>query len=198
VSTFGQNPGSFNSFAFSGLNNLNQVGTSLQTMPATGTIYSVSAFFGGDGSAVNAQMVIWSSAGSILAQSATFSAPSGSRSSGGQSLLTQNLATPLYLASGTQVFIGFWRAPSGGAVWSFNTGSGTWNEDTNTSGSPGAFTGLSSNTGQLQAFATYVPEAVNAKVGGSMTPKRLFTTVSGVQTAKPVYARVGGAWKQVQ
>lgn len=198
MSTFGQNPGSFNSFAFSGLNNLNQVATSLQSMPATGTIYSVSAFFGGDGASVNARMVVWDSSGNILAQSATFSAPSGSRSTGGQSLQTQNLATPLYLASGTQVYIGFWRDPGGGAVWSFNTASGTWDENTNTSGSPGAFTSLTSNTGQLEAFATYVSEAINVKVGGVMVPKRLLTKVGGTEVAKPVYVRVGGVWKQVQ
>ena len=196
--TFGQNPGSFNSFSFSGLNNLNQVGTSLQSMPATGTIYSVSAYFGGDGASVTAQRLIWDSSGNILAQTASFSAPSGSHSSGGQSLQTQNLSTPLYLASGTQVYIGFWRAPSGGAVWSFNTASGTWNDDTNTSGSPGSFTGLTSNTGQLQALATYVPEAINVKVGGVMVPKRLLVKPAGVMVAKPVNVRVGGAWKQVQ
>lgn len=198
MATFGQNPGSFNSFSFSGLNNLNQVATSLQTMPATGTIYSVSAFFGGDGASVTARLVIWSSAGAVLAQSASFTAPSGSRSSGGQALQTQPLSTPLYLASGTQVFIGFWRDPAHGAVWSFNTASGTWDENTNTSGSPGAFTGLTSNSGQLQAFATYIAQAVNVKVAGTMTPKPLQVKVGGSQIAKPVYVRVAGVWKQVQ
>lgn len=196
--TFGQNPGSFNSFSFSGLNNLNQVGTSLQSMPATGTIYSVSCFFGGDGSAVNARLVIWDSSGNILAQTATFSAPSGSRSSGGQSLQTQNLTSPLFLSSGSQVFLGFWRDPAGGAVWSFNTSSGAWNENTNTSGSPGPFTGLSSNGGQLQAFATYVTLAINTKLSGVMTPKPLAVKLSGSMIRKPVSVRVGGAWKQVQ
>lgn len=198
MATFGQNPGSFNSFAFSGLNNLNQVGTSLQTMPAAGYVYSVSAFFGGDGAAVNARMVIWDSSGNILAQSATFSAPSGTRSSGGQSLLSANLTTPLLLVATTQVFIGFWRDPAGGAVWSFNTASGTWDENTNTSGSPGAFTGLTSNTGQLQAFATYVALAVNVKLSGTMTPKPVRVKLAGSMTAKPVNVRVAGAWKQVQ
>src|SRR5947209_8442866 len=100
-------------------------------MPELGDVSSISCYFGGNGATVSAKLAIWDSAGNLLAATSAFTAPSYPQSVGGQNWQTQSLASPLRLTAGQQVFIGWWRAPSGGAVWSYS-GSGTHYHKTDT------------------------------------------------------------------
>lgn len=180
MAEIGSHPGAWNSFAFTGLNLSNEEAT-LVTMPEAGDISSVSCFVGGDPSTtVTARFVIWrASDGAILAQTGSFTLASGARSSGGQSWVTQSLS--LHLAAGDQVYIGWWRAPSGGAVWSLLT-SGTYYRKTDTSGSPGSFTSPSSDSGgQLGAYATYTPTATTQQVYVDAVQLTTGTYVDGAQ-----------------
>lgn len=175
----GSHPGSWNSFAFTGLNTQGEEAT-LATMPEAGTVTSVSCFVGGDGSAVTARFVIWrASDGAILAQTGSFSLGSGSRSSGGQAWVTQSLS--LALAAGAQIYIGWWRDPAGGAVWSLLT-SGTYYRKTDNSGSPGAFTSPTTDGGgQLGAYATYTPTPTSQEVYVDTVKLTTGTYVDGAQ-----------------
>lgn len=197
MAQIGSQPSSWNSFAFTGLNNLNQVGMGTFSMPEAGRITSVACFFGGHTAATNARLVLWDSSGNILAQTATFSVAQGSGGSGGQSWQTQSLTSPVLAASGAAYYIGFWRDPAKDAEWSINTASGTWYDNTNTSGSPGAFTGLTSNSGSVGAYATYVPLRVWARRSGAWVAAFEKVQRSGVRTDAPTRARRSGAWTQV-
>lgn len=196
MAQIGSQPGSWNSFAFTGLNTLNQVGMGTFSMPEAGRINQLACFFGGHTAAVNARLVLWSSAGAIVAQSATFSAPKGSGSSGGQSWQTATIPDVL-AASGTAYYVGFWRDPAADAEWSILTGSGTWQENTNTSGSPGAFTGLTSNAGAVGAYATYVPLRCYVRRSGAWVPTWPAVRRTGAWSQPPVYVRRSGSWVQV-
>lgn len=166
------------------------------SMPEAGRITSISCFFGGHTAAVTARMVLWDSGGNIVAQSSSFSAAKGSGASGGQSWITQTIPDVL-AASGASYYIGFWRDPAGDAEWSISTGSGTWLDNTNTSGSPGAFTGLTSNGGSIGAYATYVPLRCYVRRGGVWVAAFPRVRRGGAWVSPPVYVRRGGAWVQI-
>lgn len=195
----GSHPGSWNSFQFSGLNTFTEVSVAA-TMPADGTISSVSCFVGGDGGSVNAQFAIWrQSDGALLASTSTFSLGSGSRSSGGQSWVTQSLSSPLFVANGTGIYIGWYRDPSGGAVWSMLT-AGSFLKRTET-GSLGSFTSPTTDSGgQLGAYATYTtgpPPVRNLKVapaGSWVDPGAIEQTGAAVTAVK---VSVSGTWTTV-
>ena len=189
----GSHPGSWNSFQFSGLSTFNEIAAAA-TMPADGDISSISCFVGGDGGSVTARFCIWrSSDGVLLAQTGSFTLASGSRSSGGQSWVTQSLGTPLHVANGTGLYIGWWRDPAGGAVWSLLT-PGSFSKKTDTSGSPGTFSSPTSDaSGQLGAYATYTATVRKLKVAGAdpTAVKVNGTPVTAVKVSS------GGVWVTV-
>lgn len=157
MSQFGSQPGSWSAYEFTGLNTDNMIAQALATMPELGDVTSISCFFGGDGATVAAKLAIWDSSGNLLAATPQFTAPSGSQSVGGQSWQTQSLSAALRLTAGQQVFIGWWRAPSGGAVWSY-LASGDHKHKTDTSGNVGTLSGNTDHAvGNIGAYATYTP-----------------------------------------
>lgn len=81
----------------------------LYTMPSPGgTITSVSFYGAADGSNHNtAYGCIWDSSGNLLAQGSGVNTTGGSPSAGGQAWQTDTLTTPLYVAAGTQIYIGW-------------------------------------------------------------------------------------------
>jgi len=153
--TFGSTP-TFNWYEWNGVNTENEIAHDLATMPAEGDITSISCYFGGDGATVQAKLCIWDAAtGLLLAATPAFTASAGSRAVGGQAWQTQDLSSPLHLPAGKQIYIGWWRAPSGSAVFSTNNTSGNNKHKTDTSGSPGSLSGALNDTGVIGAYATY-------------------------------------------
>lgn len=195
MAQIGSQPSSWSTFQFSGLNTNNQVGMGTFAMPEAGRINQLSCFFGGHTAAVTARLVLWDSSGNIVAQSGSFSAAKGSGGTGGQAWQTQ--AIPDVLASsGAAYYVGFWRDPAKDAEWSIAAG-GTWRENTNTSGSPGAFTGLTSNSGGVGAYATYVPLRCWVRRGGVWVPTWPAVRRAGSWTQPSVWVRRAGSWTQV-
>jgi hypothetical protein len=194
MATFGFAP-VFNFWQFTGLNTLNQVGQ-LATLTELGRVTSLSAFFGGHTAAVNARLVIWDSSGNILGQSATFSAAKGTASTGGQALQSQSI-TPLLLAA-ANYYVGFWRDAAGDAEWSSNNGAGTWNDNTDLTGAPSAFTGLTNNAGTIEVFATYTPIRIYVRRSGAWVALALRTRRSGAWSIPAVSVRRSGTWSPVQ
>lgn len=187
--TFGSNPGSFNNFMFTLLNNQNQVAT-LAAAPATGTVSQVSVYMAGQGGPVSMQGCVWDAAGNLIGVSGMGAVGAGSDTSGGQFLVTVNVNCQI--VSGLNYYIGFWRDPSAGAVWSFLGGSGTFYTSTTPgSSSAGFLSGLTSNTGQIQAFATY-------GTAPAPPPVRTFVRRTGAWSNAPVKIRRSGAWATPQ
>jgi len=182
MSEIGSHPGAWTGFNFSGLNTQNQLGMAF-TMPETGDITSISCFFGGDGSAVNAKLCVWDGSGTLLASTAQFSAASGSRSAGGQAWQTQSLGSALRVTSGATIYVGFWRDPAGSSVWS-TASSGTWYDRNCTGGSVCAMTGLTSHgSASIGAYATYTPVAATQQVYVDTVQLTTGTYVDGGQVA---------------
>jgi hypothetical protein len=174
MAEFGSHPGSFSNWEFTGLNTDNMIAQALATAPELLDVTSISCFFGGNGATVAAKLAIWNSSGTLLAATPQFTAPSGSQSVGGQSWQTQSLSSPLRLSAGQQVFIGWWRAPSGSAVWSY-TASGDHKHKTDTSGNVGSLAGNTDHAvGNIGAFATYTPVSLG-KVWVSTPSNRSWT-----------------------
>lgn len=156
MADFGSIPSSFSSWLRTNVNNLNQVGAPSLTMPQDGLVSAVAFYAGGDGGSVTARGMVWNSSGGILIEGAALTVPAGSRSIRGQTLNQSSVSPVVYVANGTVITPGWWRDPAGGCVWSVGSG-WTGYYCTNTSGSPGNFTGTSTYSGQIEAYVVYSP-----------------------------------------
>lgn len=169
-------------FNFSGVNTLNQCGSAV-VMPANGRIYDLGVYVAGDGSSTPMILCLWDSSGNLLAQTASFTCPSGSHSVLGQSWQVQNLVTPYFATSGTTYYIGFWRTAGNSSIFTVNS-SGTFTSNTNLTGSPGALT-LSNPFGTNHSMGVY----------GDYNPVTVRVRRSGVWVvASNVQVRRSGAW----
>ena len=127
-----------------------------------GSITSLSVYMGGTGGvAVNAKLCIWNSSGTLVGQTATFSAASG------RALHTKSLVTPVACTAGATFFIGFWRDPAGSAEWGV-AASGTFrakasgSAPSSTSGDVAC--GGAYFCGDMQAYGSYTPNTTTYKV----------------------------------
>lgn len=83
------------------------------TIPIAGAITKVKAYFAPEDSAGNARLGVWNATTlALLAQSAQFSAPNGSRSIGGQTWHERDLVTPILVSAGQKVIAGYWGQTS--------------------------------------------------------------------------------------
>jgi len=156
----GSAPASFASFDTAGLNTDNEIATSPSfAAPLPGRIIFLFVYFAGDGATVVARLVAWRTANlNPEVKSPQFTAPSGSASTGGQTLNT-GCADGTAPVTGTDAawWIGFWRAPSGSQVWSVAS-AGSFFFLTNTGADVGALSGSSScaspfTCGSIEAYA---------------------------------------------
>lgn len=159
--TVGQASAGFSSFDNSGLNTDNEIGllNVAVASPIAGRIRTLAAFFGGDGVSVNAILVGWDSvAFTPDAKSPQFSAPSGSHSTGGQTLNIQNTdGTAPVIGQGRSQYFGWWRDASSSAVWSVR-GTGSFRRATSASlgNAPGSVCGGAYVCGDIQAFGIVI------------------------------------------
>lgn len=174
--TFGNNP-TFNTWEFTGVNLENQI-AEIATVPVDCDVTSISCFLGGDGAAVSAKLCIWNASGNVLYATPVVTVASRPRTTSGQYWVTKAI-TPLHLLSGQNVYIGWWRAAAGGAVWSYDTTGGSHLHQTALS-APAKFVGFTTHTpGRIGAFATYsVPVA-------PPTSGRVWTTAT-VKVSYPI------------
>lgn len=138
---FGFKPASFSAFDNSGLNTDNEISTTLAAPGISGRIQRLHCYFAGNGQTVTARCVAWLNGGAgICAKSAQFTAPSGSASTGGQTLNEQFMDAKfsLLVNSGALMFLGFWRDASKSSVWSVAS-TGSFNFQTDTSGDADSF-----------------------------------------------------------
>jgi len=175
MATVGNSTNPATAFFFYGIN-VQNAAWSGYTMPAGGgLITSISAFFDLDtGGPATCYLCIWDgNNGTLLASVAVGGIPAGSQSAGGQAWHTANLATPLFVAGGAALAIGFWVPQANGLIASTESG-GTTFSGTQAGSGPGAASGPAvSGQGALGAYATYTPGNVwvwngSAWVAGSL------------------------------
>lgn len=143
----------------------------LYTTPGAIVISSVSFYGSGNGASSNtAYGCIWNSSGTLLAQGSGVSTSGGAGSGGGQAWHTDTLTSPLYVAAGTQLYIGWQRSTATTFDWSFaNDGASV---AYHTAGStPSAFgSGVTVQNGSIGAYATYSPAGVWIAPSGTVEP----------------------------
>jgi hypothetical protein len=101
-----------------------QIATPL-TMPRDGRITRVSAYLAGYLGACSARVAVWSSTGTLLGSSATFTAAERTFTNGNDVQYDRSLTSPVEVSSGTVIRAGFLRTTgTPGFFWSRDDGSG--------------------------------------------------------------------------
>lgn len=158
---------SFGNFWF-GVNVQNEVYGGTYAMPAGGgLITALHAYFDVEtGGPATCWLCLWDGAGTLLASVAVGGIPTGSNSAGGQAWHSGTLATPIYVAGGTNIFPGFSVPRANGLTTSFDA-SGASAAGTNTS-PPGAFSsGALTGHGVVGAYVDYLPVSAHILRGGA-------------------------------
>ncbi len=201
MATFGNASTAWVNFLFSGGNTLNQNASGPFTIPEVGLITDLFVYVSGDGQSTNMVLGLWDTSGNLLAQTSSFTCPSGSRSLGGQGWRNASLITPYFAQANDQFLIGFWRDATKSSVFCI-LGPGSFTGKTNLSGSIGSHSGAANwggVDGYMGAYAQYTPGGVFVKQGsGVWTPRQLFVKQSGGGwTQRSVFVKQGdGTWKQ--
>ena len=152
----------------------------LYTMPAGGGLITDVTFYGsGNGASSNtAYGCIWDSGGTLLAQGAGVATTGGSGAGGGQAWHTDTLTSPLFVAGGTSIYIGWQRSTATTFDWSF-AGDGATSVAYRTAGNtPSNFgTTVTVQNGSIGAYATYTPGGGKVNTGTAVSP--VWTPVTG-------------------
>src|ERR1019366_404715 len=198
MSTVGNNStSSNNSWLAYGVNTNDQIAVQI-TMSAAGNVTDLHAYFAGDGvNLPNCVLCLWSSTGTLLAQSSSFNSPSGSRTVNGQQWNDQSI-TPYAATNGQVLYVGYYRDHSTWDVFSYQTGTGTIYSMSTTSATPVNMSGMSTQTGSIGAYLGYtVPVTGGLKIwNGSAYAKHPVKTWNGSSWVRnPLKSWDGSAWR---
>ncbi len=187
----------FTSFSFyfgSGAGIFNEIGVKI-TMPESGTINTLNAYFAGDGASTRAALVLWDGAGDVLRQSATFTAAAGTRSVGGQDWHTKPI-TPYNASKNEVLWVGWWRHPSDSHVWSHHHSASAWTRRYDDTGSTSVTALLATDeTGAVGAYVTYIPSApVYVRKNGAWVLCSVHDREAGAMSQAQVKVRKAGVW----
>jgi hypothetical protein len=211
MATLGPTNPSWNYYNWTGVNTQNQAATSLLTMPVNGVVTAITWYAAGKNGngSVNATGVVWGNNGTVLCNGGTISMGAGSGKVGGQAWHTVGINN-FYLAAGTQIRVGWWRAKSGYMEWS--TGSGTSYTNTNGTNGPASFS-TDNSYGGIGAYITYTPVGppgvatygatnvsyTSATLNGAVYPNNVDTdyyweygTTTGYGSVTPTFDAGGG------
>ncbi len=156
-------------------------------MPEAGTIESLSVYFSGRGGGCTSKLCLWNSAGTLVAQSAQFTAAQGSDGIGNQAWQTRALTTPYSASSGQSLFVGFAHDPAQDAVWSYDSRAGVHHRHHDIGASwPGNLAGTDHTDRTLGAYVTYT------------TGLQVYVRKSGGWQLCTVYVRKSSGWVPVQ
>jgi hypothetical protein len=161
----------------------NQMATAFTMPSGGGLITNLHAYFAlVAGGSATAWCCLWDASGNLLG-SVAVSVPNGTASVGGQQWNTGALSTPIYVAGGATIYLGFAvRESNGFYTTDESSGSSIWN----TQSSPPA--SLSGNTSSahnaLGAYADYTPVTAHLRRSGAWV------------TTGTIYVRRSGAWVQ--
>src|SRR5258706_196084 len=120
--------------------NVQNAAWSVYTMPAGGgLITDITAYFDVETAGPATCFVcVWDgSTGALLASKSIASVPNGSNSAGGQASHTGTLATPIFVAGGATIAIGFWCPQANGFVCTTSTAAPNAQAGTQAGGGPG-------------------------------------------------------------
>jgi hypothetical protein len=174
-----------------------------ETVPSPGAVFTSVTFWAScdGGTADYIWGCIWDSSGNILRYGSgvlTTGGITGSGHVGATQWYTDTLSSPLFVASGTSILIG-WQPNSSTHTtdWAYNGGDHSPNAVWSTaSGTPGnhTFTTQSPN-GAVAVYATYTPAGGYVSRSGIWTAGEADRRASGAFGAGPDYVRRSGVWQ---
>lgn len=169
------------------------------TMPSPGGFIStLHAYFDAYNSSATGYVCLWNSSGTLLASASVGTVPTAGASIGGQAWHQATLSSPVYVASGATIYIGFSLPQSAGAVWTWENAGG--NVYYANSGSPGSLSTSAtySTTGPLGAYGDYTAGSIYASDGTTEQAGVLIYASNGSAWQQcAVYCSDGSAWQQV-
>ena len=198
---YGRTTTSGNTTVVSNQGSNNQYGFLVTGVPA-GIVTALDVYMAGSGGTCRTILCLWNSSGTLLAQTAQFTAGAGSGGVNGQSLQHQALTSPLVIAGGSY-YVGFWRNPADGAEWSYLNSGGTIHPQAPLGGianvaSPGSLNLSTSTAGQMTAYLEWQPSGVYAYDGSAWqaAPAYIYDGAAW-QLANGVYVYDGTTWRLV-
>lgn len=166
----------------------------LYTAPSPGIIISSVSFYGSGTTGNTAYGCIWNSSGTLLAQGSGVSTSGGSASAGGQAWHTDTLTASLFVAAGTQIYIGWQRSTASTFDWSFSNDGASVSYHTGGSTPSNFGSAVTVQNGSIGAYATYTPAGMYVRRSGAWTAAPVYVRRSGAWTSAAVYVRRSGAW----
>lgn len=196
---YGRTTTSGNNFVVQNTGSNNQYGCLVASVPA-GIVTALDVYMDGSGGTCRTILCLWNSSGTLLAQTAQFTASAGSGGVNGQTLHHATLTAPLLISAGSY-YVGFWRNPADSAEWSYQSGSGTIHPQAPGGGvtnvaSPGNLSFANSTTGTMTAYLEWQPNGVYVYDGSAWQPCPVYIyDGSAWQLASGVYVYDGSAWQ---
>lgn len=173
----------------------------LWTVPSPGIIITSVTFWASCDGATSDYIwgAIWDSSGNILAHGSgvlTTGGITGTGHVGATQFYTDTLTSPLFVAAGTNIYIG-WQPNSASHTtdWAYNGGSGPAAVWATASGTPGNVTfSAQSPSGEVAAYCTYTPAGGYVMRSSVWTPGEVDVDRSSVETAAPVFVMRSSVW----
>jgi len=184
------------------LGNSKQVGM-LFTVPSPGAIFSSVSFWAATTTSGYIWGVIWDSSGNVLGHGAGVNTSGGAQHGTGPGgdgqWHTDNFATPVFVAAGATVYIGWQNNDSTSTYWAYNGGDHSPNAESRggVTGSPVSFAGHSTESpnGAVAAYATYTPAGGYVRRSGIWTAGPSEVDRSSVESAGPSFVSRSGIWQ---
>ncbi len=177
----------------------NQYGCLVSGVPA-GVISALDVYLAGSsGGTCRTILCLWNSSGTLLAQTAQFTAGAGAGGVNGQAFQRAVLTAPLVVAAGNY-YVGFWRNGADSAEWSYQSGSGTIHPQAPLGGvanvgSPGALSLANTTTGQMTAYLEWQASGVYVYDGSAWVQSPVYIYDGAAwQLSNGVYVYNGSAW----
>lgn len=155
-------------------------------MPAGGgLITDVHAYWDAESAPGTGYVCIWNaSSGALMASASVGTVGVSGNGWGAQHWHSATLGTPLWVAGGVGIAIGFWMPQTSGLTASVETGGSSFSGTQ--AGSPGTASGPATGVGALGAYADYLPLSAHILRGG------VWTQCSGVDVLR------SSAWGSLQ
>lgn len=145
------------------------------TVPAGGGLFSSISFWAAGSGTLTIHGVIWDSSGTVLAFGPGVSTSGGAGSGvGATAWNTDTLSTPVFIAGGTTIYIGWQCNSAASTYWAYNgnitSPSTQWNTPSGSSGQSFSGHATQSPAGIVAAYATYTPGGIYVNTGTPASP----------------------------
>jgi len=186
-------------YAWSGLNTYNQHCAAISGLTPGTAIIKLSVKAAGYSGAVQTRLAAWGVGGSVVAQSSTFTLPDGDET---HQYSYEKTVSP-HVMSGTTVWVGLYRHPSGSHIMETASGSGNGYRKTNTNSFPSilSMSGYNTDSNDEPYVGVFMIAAPNdpssASVSRNNDTSQTIEWTRNASSDRPVYTQYVERWDNV-